>query len=64
MVPARLLETRTCDPAFTTVDGQQQGIGIRPVGTVTKQLSRAIQRLREQLDVEDRSCPTSKPSMV
>jgi CSLREA domain-containing protein len=36
MVPARLLETRTGDPAFQTVDGQSQGIGLRPIGTVTE----------------------------
>jgi RNA polymerase sigma-70 factor, ECF subfamily len=38
----------------------------RPVGTVTKQLSRAIERLRGQLNsVENRSCPNpSKPSIA
>lgn len=36
MVPARFLETRTGDPAFLTFDGQSQGIGLRPTGTVTE----------------------------
>ncbi len=29
-----------------------------PVGTITKQLSRAIQRLRDQLNTESKSWPT------
>jgi RNA polymerase sigma-70 factor (ECF subfamily) len=29
----------------------------RPIGTVTKQLSRALTRLRDQLQVENESCP-------
>jgi hypothetical protein len=36
MSPARVLESRSGNPTFVTVDGQSQGIGIRDAGAVTE----------------------------
>ena len=52
------------DPAMSvhTLPGSQDAAG--PVGTVTKQLSRALERLREQLKPEIEPCQPIAKSAI